>query len=55
MKWIFNNDEVLKAERLSSCKFILVNGVKEKVLGIQWDIKNDYFTFDICVNKKIFN
>ena len=33
---------------------MLDNGVKEKVLGIQWHVKGDYFTFDIHVNKKSF-
>ena len=28
--------------------------MKEKVLGMQWHIKGDYFTFDIHVNKKPF-
>ena len=34
---------------------MLDNGVKEKVLGMQWHIKGDYFTFDIHVNKKPFH
>ena len=33
---------------------MLDNGVKEKVLGMQWHIKGDYFTFNIHVNKKPF-
>ena len=33
---------------------MLDNGVKEKVLGMQWHVKSNYFTFDIHVNKKPF-
>ena len=33
---------------------MLDNGVKEKVLGMQWHIKGDYFTFDIYVSKISF-
>ena len=50
-KWIFNDDKVLKSisevERSNLVQFMLDNGVKEKVLGMQWHIKGDYFTFDI--------
>ena len=57
-KWISNNDKVLESisdlERSNLGQFMLDNGVKEKVLGMQWHIKGDYFTFDIHVNKKPF-
>ena len=57
-KWISNDDKVLKSiselERSNLGKFMLDNGVKEKVLGIQWHIRGDYFTFEIRVNKKLF-
>ena len=57
-KWISNDDKVLESiselERLNLCKFMLDNGLKEKVLGMQWHIRGDYFTFDIRVNKKAF-
>ena len=57
-KWISNNDKVLESiselERSNLGKFMLDNGVKKKVLGMQWHIRGDYFTFDICVNKKPF-
>ena len=33
---------------------MLDNCVKEKVLGMQWHIRGDYFSFDIRVNKKPF-
>ena len=57
-KWISNDDKVLESiselERSNLGQFMLDNGVKEKVLGIQWHVKGDYFTFDIHVNKKSF-
>ena len=57
-KWISNDDKVLESiselERSNLGQFMLDNGVKEKVLGMQWHIKGDYFTFDIHVNKKSF-
>ena len=57
-KWISNNDKVLESiselERSNLGQFMLNNGVKEKVLGMPWHIKDDYFTFYICVNKKFF-
>ena len=57
-KWISNDDKVLESiselERSNLGQFMLDNGVKEKVLGMQWHIKGDYFTFDIHVNKKPF-
>ena len=56
-KWISNDDKVLESiselERSNLGKFMLDNGVKEKVLGMQWHIKGDYFTFDIHVNKNL--
>ena len=57
-KWISNNDKVLESicelERSNLGQFMLNNGVKEKVLGMPWHIKGDYFTFYIRVNKKSF-
>ena len=57
-KWISNDDKVLESiselERSNLGQFMLDNGVKEKVLGMQWHVKGDYFTFDIHVNKKSF-
>ena len=57
-KWISNDDKVLESiselEKSNLGQFMLDNGVKEKVLGIQWHVKGDYFTFDIHVNKKSF-
>ena len=47
MKWISNNDMVLesisKLERSNLGQFMLDNGVKEKVLGMQSHKKGDYF------------
>ena len=55
---ISNDDKVLESiselERSNLGQFMLDNGVKEKVLGMQWHVKGDYFTFDIHVNKKPF-
>ena len=57
-KWISNDDKVLESiselKRSNLGQFMLNNGVKEKVLGMQWHVKGDYFTFDIHVNKKPF-
>ena len=57
-KWISNDDKVLesisKLGRSNLGQIMLDNGVKEKVLGMQWHIKGDYLTFDIHVNKKPF-
>ena len=57
-KWISNDNKVLESiselEKSNLGQFMLDNGVKEKVLGIQWHVKGDYFTFDIHVNKKSF-
>ena len=57
-KWISNDDKVLESiselERSNLDKFMLDNGVEEKVLGMQLHIRGDYCTFDIRVNKKPF-
>ena len=57
-KWISNDDKVLESiselERSNLGQFMLDNGVKEKVLGMQWHIRSNYFTFGIHVNKKPF-
>ena len=57
-KWISNDDKVLESiselERSNLAKFMLDNGVKEKVLGMQWHTRGDYFIFDIRVSKKPF-
>ena len=57
-KWISKDDKMLESiseiERSNLGQFMLDNGVKEKVMGMQWHIKGDYFTFDIRVNKKPF-
>ena len=50
-EWISNDNKVLesisKLERSNLGQFMLDKGVKEKVLGMQWHIKGDYFTFDM--------
>ena len=47
-------ESISELERSNLGKFMLDNGVKENVMGMQWHIRGNYFIFDICLNKKPF-
>ena len=56
-KWVSNNSEVLAAlptDKLSNSvlSFSGSNEVCERVLGLEWDVCNDHFKFQVCPKNK---